>query len=168
MTPRSVLPAAATLIGALFVAGKGMTASADEATVHSSRAEVEKVMRAAEKLFAAGANASAKDLASLLYTPDVVIVGEGDAQAKRGMANAVTDVQAWYDWLGPDGQRTCTYTMTTPVIASGTMLAAFTLLHCGANPPAHPKEVEVRVLHVWNKGPQGWRVELEMWAPGKL
>jgi len=104
----------------------------------------------------------------LLYADDVVLLGQDDAHAAHGMQAAIGEVKDWYDSLGPNGQKTCKFKIVEPAVASTTTFSSFMLLHCDANPPKLPQAQELRMMYVWKKLPQGWRVQLEMWAPGKF
>jgi ketosteroid isomerase-like protein len=108
-------------------------------------------------------------VAELLYAPDVVMVGEGEANATRGMKAAVEALESHWASLGPDGQKHCKLRLTDEqAVASATTYAAFLVLHCEPNPPAVKEAMDFRTLYVWKKLPQGWRVALEMWGAGKL
>lgn len=161
--PLRLLPLA--LLGLLGATGN-IRISANERGDDHTQNEVQDALRAVERAFQSEASPAA--LAALLYTSDVVIVGEGDAKATRGITAAVKDVQGWYDSLGPHGQRTCKYTLVMPIVQSESTFSAFYLLHCSPNPPIHPKDEQLRMIYAWRKEPQGWRVALEMWAPGLL
>jgi ketosteroid isomerase-like protein len=141
------------------------TVSAADSVGGKSKAEIARALAAVEQSFARGDDATT--VSKLLYA-DVVMVGEGDAAAKRGMKAAIDEVQGWYESLGTNGQKTCKYTIAEPVVATRTTFSSFMLLHCKANPPVLPKDQELRMMYIWKKGPQGWRVALEMWAPGKF
>jgi hypothetical protein len=103
-----------------------------------------------------------------LVSGDPPAVNEGEPTAKRGIKAATEEVQAFVDSLGPNGQRTCKYQVLEPVVSSPTTFASFLLLHCDANPPTLRDPVDARMLYAWKKQPQGWRVVLEMWGPGKM
>jgi ketosteroid isomerase-like protein len=141
-------------------------AMAAESVAAKSRAEIERVLAAVEQGFARAEDATT--LSKRLYADDVVMVGEGATLASRGMKAAIQDVQEWYDSLGPNGMKTCKYTIADPVVASSTTFSSFMLLHCAANPPKLPDGQDLRMMYIWKKGPKGWRVALEMYAPGKF
>jgi ketosteroid isomerase-like protein len=84
------------------------------------------------------------------------------------MAATIKDVQAWMDSLGPGGAKGCKYTIVDPVVSSTTTFSSFILLHCKANPPVLAKDQDLRMMYVWRKESQGWRVVLEVYEEGKL
>ncbi|MBL8267628.1 hypothetical protein [Steroidobacter sp.] len=113
--------------------------------------------------------ASPAKVAELLYAPDVVMVGEGEAGVTRGMKSAVQALEEHWAGLGPDGQKHCKLTLTgEQAVASATTYAAFLVLHCKPNPPATKEAMDFRTVYVWKKLPQGWRVAIEMWGVGKI
>jgi hypothetical protein len=84
------------------------------------------------------------------------------------MADTIKDVQGWMDSLGPGGTKGCKYTIVDPVVSSATTFSSFLLLRCRANPPVLKEDQVLRMMYVWKKLPEGWRVVLEMYAAGKM
>lgn len=129
--------------------------------------EIKAAMNAVEAAVLGGE--SPAKVAELLYAPDVVMVGEGEANATRGMKAAVAALESHWASLGPDGQKHCKLRLTDEqAVASATTYAAFLVLHCEPNPPAMKEAMDFRTMYVWKKLPQGWRVALEMWGAGSL
>jgi hypothetical protein len=113
-------------------------------------------------------NDNATTISELLYTHDAVLLGEGDTHAAHGWKATVEEVREWAESLGPGGEKTCKFKLVLPAVASATTFSSFILLHCDANPPKLPQAQDLRMMYIWKKLPQGWRVQLEMWAPGRF
>jgi hypothetical protein len=111
---------------------------------------------------------SATQIANRLYASDDLLTGEGEPGGTRGMADTIKDVQGWMDSLGPGGTKGCKYTIVDPVVSSATTFSSFLLLQCRANPPVLKEDQVLRMMYVWKKLPEGWRVVLEMYAAGKM
>jgi ketosteroid isomerase-like protein len=154
--------------GALAIAlfGGAAVADVDSGTNSSPKEAVRRVMREADAAMASGAPAA--KISAILYSSDVVIVGEGDKGAQRGMKAATADVEGFIASLGPNGGKSCKSESVDPIVSSKNTYASFMLIHCDANPPTLPDAMDVRCLYVWKKLPQGWRVVLEQWGVGKL
>jgi len=142
------------------------TASASGQVAAQAKREIEQALRGMETLQERGADG--KELSKALYAEEIVIVGEGDSKAQRGLAAATAETQGWLDSLGPNGVKTCKFTLVDPVVASRETFSSFVLLHCKANPPVMREDQDLRMMYIWKKYPQGWRVVLEMFAPGKF
>ena len=111
---------------------------------------------------------SATQIANRLYASDDLLTGEGEPGSTRGMADTIKDVQGWMESLGPGGTKGCKYTIVDPVVSSATTFSSFLLLRCRANPPVLKEDQVLRMMYVWKKLPEGWRVVLEMYAAGKM
>jgi ketosteroid isomerase-like protein len=113
---------------------------------------------------------SAAVAAELLFAPDVVMVGEGEAGTRRGIKIAIAEMEAHWAAMGPGGIQKCSKLQLADdtAVYSADTYASFLALHCEPNPPAVEAAQDVRVLYVWKKLPQGWRVALEQWGIGKL
>ena len=146
--------------------GAAQSVLAADTVADNTRAQIATKLKSMEKALAAGESATA--ISKMLYSSNVLITGEGEAGGTRGMDGAIKDVQGWMDSLGPNGTKGCGYTIADPVVASATTFSSFILLKCKANPPVLPQDQDLRMMYVWKKQAQGWRVVLEMWAPGKL
>jgi ketosteroid isomerase-like protein len=147
--------------------GLPMTARSADAVAAQAKAEVAEALHRLEGAFEDGANGA--KLAELLYADDVLMVGEGEPGSSRGIKTAASDTDDWIKSLGgPNGEKSCKYTIEEPVVASRTTFTSFLLLTCKANPPALPQDQVLRMVYAWRKTAKGWRVELEMWAPGRF
>jgi hypothetical protein len=153
------------LIVLLLIAGAG--AAVADSVRPSPRDEIKAALDAQYAAILGGI--SAAKFAEMLYAPDVVIVGEGDKGLQHGIKTATADVEAHWASLGPDGVKKCKVSLANgPGVSSATTYASFGVLHCEPNPPASKEASDIRVLYVWKKLPQGWRVALEQWGIGKL
>lgn len=150
----------------LFLVLAGLCVASVATADSGEKSQILSVLSKVEASLARGD--SAAKISDLLYAPDVVLVGEGDTSASHGMKEAVVDVQAWLDSLGANGQKSCKFEVSEPIVASTTTFSSFVLLRCAANPPKLPQGQELRMVYVWKKLPRGWRVQLEMWASGKF
>ena len=85
--------------------------------------------------------------------------GEGLPNAARGMPALIAMV---------DASRTgrCTESRRDPIVHSGNLAAEFTVFTCeaGEGSPAQ----EARVLSVWQKRGNSWKVIREHWSSGNL
>jgi ketosteroid isomerase-like protein len=128
--------------------------------------QIEHALQTLEQALVRGDSATA--VAKSLYAEDDLLTGEGEAGSTRGMAATIKDVQGWMDSLGPGGTKGCKYTIVDPVVSSPTTFSSFLLLKCKANPPVLKADQDLRMMYVWKKLPQGWRVVLEMYESGIL
>lgn len=150
-------------------ANQAGVAYADSSAIEAkSKAEVLKTLDAVENALAA--NKSVAEVTNLLYAsePYPVVVGDGDAKATRGHAGILADMKAWMEGLGPNGGKGCKFTLPDPVVGTSSTFASFVILHCKANPPVMPKDQDLRMVYVWRKFPQGWRVVLEQFEEGMM
>lgn len=150
-------------IRALLVSAIVMTTPAKADTLQ----EIKAAMATVETALMGGA--SPAKVAELLYAPDVVLIGEGEASVTRGLKAATTMLEEHWKGLGPDGQKYCKLSLSgEQAVSSSTTYAAFLVLHCKPNPPATKEAMDFRTVYVWKKLPQGWRVAIEMWGLGKI
>ena len=157
---------AAAWLVALSAGFISKSSSATTPNADATRTEIEQALRAVEEVLARGDSATA--MSKMLYAENDLIIGEGQDGSTRGMAATIKDVQEWMDSLGPGGTKGCKYTIVDPVVVSATTFSSFVQLHCKANPPALPKDQDYRVMYIWKKRPEGWRVVLEMYISGKF
>lgn len=157
---------AAVWLAALFAGSISASSSATTATADGTRVDIERALQTLEMALARGEGATA--LSKVLYAQDDLIIGEGEGGGARGMAATIKEYQEWIDSLGPGGTKGCKYTIVDPVVASATTFSSFLRLHCKANPPVLPKDQDWRLMYVWRKQPDGWRVVLEMYVSGKM
>jgi ketosteroid isomerase-like protein len=157
---------AAASLAALFAGSIAPSSSATTATADGTRIDIERALQAVEMALARGEGSTA--LSKMLYSQDDLIIGEGEGGGSRGMAATIKEFQEWIDSLGPGGTKGCKYTIVDPVVASATTFSSFLQLHCKANPPVLSKDQDWRLMYVWRKQPEGWRVVLEMYISGKM
>lgn len=159
------IAATASLVATAFAICSTATCAApphEDAT----RAQIERALQTLEQALVRGDSATA--VAKSLYAEDGLLTGEGETGSTRGMAATIKDVQGWMDSLGPGGTKGCKYTIVDPVVSSPTTFSSFLLLKCKANPPVLVADQELRMMYVWKKLPEGWRVVLEMYESGNL
>lgn len=161
---RSLVAASTSLVCGLSLMASA--AIAGDKVASQAKAEVAQHLHRIEAAFSSGASGDA--LAKMLYSDNVLMIGEGQATASRGMKTAMSDSTEWLKSLGPNGGKTCKYTIEEPYVASATTFTSFLRLRCKANPPVLPNNEELRMMYAWEKGPAGWRVVIEMWAPGEF
>jgi ketosteroid isomerase-like protein len=159
-----------SLIAALPLMILGVTflvrpAAALDAVTAKAQAEIVKVLEHIEELNNRGEDLT--KVSHMLYTDDVVVIGTHDTRAARGINEAIEGVDVWRKTLGTaPGPKMCHHVLKEPFIASATTFASFMIDHCPGNPPVVTKDYDARLLLVWKKLPQGWRIALEMWADG--
>jgi ketosteroid isomerase-like protein len=139
--------------------------SAEPAAASPARIGVEKVLRSVEAAMSRGE--SAEKVTRMLYSDDAVIA-EGDTGSMRGMAAAIEGVHGFFDALGPGGGKGCKFTLVDPAVQSTETFASFISLICKPNPPTLKEEMDLRLMYVWKKLPQGWRVVLESVQAGNF
>lgn len=112
---------------------------------------------------------SAAQAAELLYTDDVIIVGEGGEPPSRGRPAAVAEMDAHWSSLGSDGVKRCNLVLSPDsAVSSADTYASFFDLHCDPVSPSSEPIPDIRGIYVWKKTAQGWRVTLEQWGVGKF
>ena len=163
ITLRKRLHSALTITMSLVT---GLPAFAEPEQEASPRSEVLSVLREVEAGIARGA--SPEESAKLMYSPDVIIVGEEDPGARRGLPSTIEAVAAFQASLGPNGAKGCRYELPAGEVSSPTTFTSFVLLHCKANPPALAEDLDVRMIYSWAKLPEGWKIVLEMWGIGRF
>jgi ketosteroid isomerase-like protein len=156
----------ATLITALALATCSAAASADQSAERATaRAAIESKLHSVEAALARGD--SAEKITRMLYADNVVIT-EDPPGSMRGTAAAIKGVQEWLDALGPGGAKGCKYGVVEPTVESSETFSSYLSLHCKANPPVLKEDMDLRMIYVWQKLPQGWRVVLESVQSGKF
>ena len=140
-----------------------------EASTHTAPADDVQELHA----FYAGQDQANRDgltsteLAKRFYSEDVIITGEGDVAARRGIEASVKALDDWFAYLGPNGNKGCAFAVQDTVVSSDRdMASVFAVLTCKPNPPATTKQETIRQLFVLKRKPEGWRVVREMWQAG--
>ncbi|WP_157035868.1 hypothetical protein [Sphingobium chungbukense] len=154
-----------TLLSALCLTPVG--AMAHDMGTTNSDAEITEGLRA---FFASQDKAnrdglSTTELVKRFYAEDVIITGEGDAVPRRGIKDAVTALDDWFAYLGPNGNKGCEFSVQDSLVASGDLASVFAVLKCKPTPKTK-KEETIRQLFVLKRSPLGWRVVREMWQAG--
>jgi ketosteroid isomerase-like protein len=110
----------------------------------------------------------AEQVTKMMYADDVLIVEPGrDSPLSRGIPAATKAVQEWMDDLGPGGVKSCHFTVIDPVVSSANTFSSWLNLLCKAS-PSKKEDSNARLLYVWRKTPDGWRVTLEAVEEGKF
>lgn len=156
----------ATSLILLFGGFLSQSVCAETPGAEATRSQIEFALRTIEQALSRGDSAAA--ISKMMYDENDRLTGEGQSGSTRQMAGTIKDFQEWLESLGPGGAKGCKFTIVEPVVASSRTFSSFVQLHCSANPPVLPKDQEYRVLYVWRKEPEGWRVVLEMYLTGKL
>jgi hypothetical protein len=161
-TNRSLMALSLALLGVTSLSAA--VSAADQTAAERTKGEIAQTLHKIEQAFASGADGTT--LAGMLYADDVLMVGEGENGSSHGIKKAASDITEWLKSLGPNGEKTCKYTIEEPFVATSTTFTSFLSLKCKANPPGLPEDQLLRLMCAWTKSDKGWRVVLEMWAPG--
>lgn len=111
---------------------------------------------------------SAENVSKMLYADDVLMVEPGNDPPTRGMHAAIAGVKAWIGSLGIGGVKGCTYKVIDPVVSSAKTFSSFLQMYCKANGTTNKEDMNLRLIYVWAKRPEGWRVVLESVNEGKF
>ena len=127
--------------------------------------EIWAVLADVEAFTAQGRLGETRAFAELMYDDDVLLVGEGDTAAVRGIHQAIARIVGAVDEWGERARLK--FRLTEPVLASGSIFSAMMDAEC------HPERqgvqiIRYRLLTVWRRGPRGWRVAQEMYTSGSL
>ncbi|MDB6105811.1 MAG: SnoaL-like protein [Gammaproteobacteria bacterium] len=154
------------LIGSLALATCGAALSANQSAGKGTvRAAIENRLHSVEAALARGD--SAENITRMLYADNVMITEDAPG-SMRGTPAAIKGVQEWLDALGPGGAKGCKYGVVGPTVESSETFSSYLSLHCRANPPVLKEDMDLRMIYVWQKLPQGWRVVLESVQSGKF
>jgi ketosteroid isomerase-like protein len=131
--------------------------------MRDTKSEIAAVCRTAADALRQGADA--EEFGSLLYTPELVVVGEAWPRAIRGLAAFKADLAALLDAWGPGANLT--FSIVDPVI--GGDQSATTLVDVLVVPGKAdiPREY-YRAIYCWVRTERGWRVALEMYQVGSF
>jgi ketosteroid isomerase-like protein len=105
-------------------------------------------------------NATAKEIADAMYEDDLMIVGEGEKALYRDLKSFMGPLAEYV----ASGSR-CKLEIIDPIRSSGNLAAAFIFEHCNAT-SATEKDENARILYVFRKGPNGYRVNMENFGWG--
>jgi ketosteroid isomerase-like protein len=140
-------------------------AAADDSR-ESPRAQIVATLAAVSAALTRGD--SAENISKMLYSDDVLMVEPGNDPPSRGMKAAIAGVKGWLDSLGPGGAEACTYKVIDPVVFSAKTFSSFLQMYCKANGTTNKEDMNLRLMYVWAKRPEGWRVVLESVNEGKF
>ncbi|MFD1768093.1 hypothetical protein ACFSAG_14710 [Sphingorhabdus buctiana] len=146
-----------------------LSAAAHETPVQAAPADVVQELHAfyADQDQANRDGLTSTELAERFYSHDVIITGEGDVAARRGIEASVKALDDWFAYLGPNGNKGCAFAVQDTVVSSDRdMASVFAVLTCQPNPPATTKQETIRQLFVLKRTVHGWRVVREMWQAG--
>jgi hypothetical protein len=129
----------------------------------NTKSEIAAVFRTAAAAMRRGADAT--ELGSLLYTPGLVVVGEGWERAIRGFDAFKPDLQALLESWGPNADLT--FSIVDPVIGGGESATTLVDVFVAPKKVADPGE-RYRVMYGWARTEHGWRVALEMYMVGSF
>lgn len=132
-----------------------------------SIADIQKTIRSAldgvEAAFGRGTTPA--ELLEIWYDDEVIVAGEGDPCAGRGVAALLAKAEQMLTEMGP--HPTVRFTIDEPILAEGAL--AVVLLDCTLLPDLPGAETQsYRILTAWRPGPRGWRIVREMFAVGPL
>ncbi len=106
--------------------------------------------------------ATAQEVLTHLYWPDVVVAGEGFGQAVHGVENLRPLAVEYLQQMGTD----CSFVPSEPVLVSGDLASSFVQVTCryhGAQPDAH-----YCALYVWQRRGADWKVAHEQVCQGSI
>lgn len=125
--------------------------------------ELEQVLRSAGDALRAGAGATR--FSELLYSPDLVVVGEGWPRAIRGVAAFMPDLTALIDGWGPNADLT--FSIVDPVFDGAGVATTLVDVYVAPQKPTASAEY-YRVVYAWRRLAHGWRVAAEMYTVGSF
>ena len=127
--------------------------------------EIQAVLAEVEAFTAQGRIGEVRTFAELMYADDVLLVGEGDTAAVRGIQQAIARIaSAVGDW----GERArLKFRLTEPAVTSESIFSAMIDAECHPERPG-AEVIRYRLLAVWKRGPRGWRIAQEMFTSGSL
>ena len=123
----------------------------------SARSEIEAALRAFTAAMSRGE--SVETVTKMLYADDVLI--SEPEESVRGMTATLKAMQEWESSLGPGGVKACDYKVIDPVVSSKTTFASFLNMTCKSNGVTTKQDMKLRLMYVWEKRAEGWRVVLE-------
>ena len=128
-----------------------------------TKRELAQVLQHAADALRAGA--SATRFSELLYSPNLVVVGEGWPRAIRSIEAFLPDLTALLDAWGPNADLT--FTIVDPVFDVADVATTLVDVYVAPKKPDAPAEY-YRVVYAWKRLAQGWRVAAEMYTVGSF
>jgi hypothetical protein len=134
-----------------------------EAEIMDVEQDIRAVLDALERAYFDGTDPCT--ILGLMYEDDVIVVGEGDVSATRGIQGLEEQARAISASAGPHPQ--VSFTIVSPILACAD--AAMTMIGVVVRPDLPDAgAMHSRILAGWRKGPHGWRICMEMHAQGQL
>lgn len=109
--------------------------------------------------------ASATQFSELLYSPNLIVVGEGWPRAIRGIKAFLPDLTALLDGWGPNADLT--FTIVDPVFDGADVATTLVDVFVAPKKPTASAE-HYRVVYAWKRLAHGWRVAAEMYTVGSF
>lgn len=99
------------------------------------------------------------------YGDEVIVAGEGDACAARGMTAQIAKAHEMLPTMG--ARPIVRFTIDDSLIALETLAVA--LIEARIEPDIGGSEpIDYRMMTVWRLGPRGWRIVRAMYGSGSL
>lgn len=125
--------------------------------------QLREVLSAIEEAFARGTRP--EELMPLWYDDEVIVTGEGDACAARGMIAQIAKAQEMLPAMGP--RPIVTFRIEDSVLAQEALAVA--LIDARIRPDVEGSEpIDYRMMTAWRRGARGWRIIREMYGAGSL
>lgn len=128
-----------------------------------TKQELVQLLRHAADALRAGV--SATEFSQLLYSPDLIVVGEGWPRAIRGVEAFLPDLTALLDGWGPNADLT--FTIVDPILDGVDVATTLVDVYVAPKKPTAAAEY-YRVVYAWKRSANGWRVAAEMYTLGSF
>jgi hypothetical protein len=128
-----------------------------------TKLELTRVLQVAADALRAGADASR--FGELLYSPDLIVVGENWPKAIRGIRSFLPDLSALIESWGPNADLT--FTIIDPFFEGGDVATTLVDVYVAPKKPSASAEF-YRVVYAWRRLAHGWRVAAEMYTVGSF
>jgi hypothetical protein len=106
---------------------------------------------------------SAAEFSRLLYSPDLVVVGEGWPRAIRSAEAFLPELATLLDAWGPNAD--VRFTIADPFFGGADVATTLVDVYVAPRAPTGAAE-RYRAIYAWKRLAQGWRVAVEMYAVG--
>ncbi len=116
---------------------------------------------AVEKMVNSGAPSA--DVGRALYWPNVIVTGQGAEKVSHGLDELQPVLAAVLKDLGTH----CKFIVKDPQAQSGSLAAVFSQLTCKAAAAGQP-DINLRLLYVWERRGNDWKVVREMYSEGAM
>ena len=108
---------------------------------------------------------SAAEFSQLLYSPDLVVVGEGWPRAIRSAEAFLPELVTLLDAWGPNAD--VRFTIVDPFFDGADVATTLVDVYVAPREPTGTAE-RYRAIYAWKRLAQGWRVAVEMYAVGSF